>query len=122
VVSVLAGIGCGSLACALLVANNLRDRPKDEGVGKRTLAVRLGDRRTRLLYVGLMVLPFVLLPQIAAYYAWALVALVAAGLAVPPALAVGRGAAGRDLIPVLKATGLTLLVYGVVLGGALALS
>jgi 1,4-dihydroxy-2-naphthoate polyprenyltransferase len=122
VVSVLAGIGCGSLACALLVANNLRDRPKDEGVGKRTLAVRLGDRRTRLLYVGLMVLPFVLLPQIAAYYAWALVALVAAGLAVPPALAVGRGAAGRELIPVLKATGLTLLVYGVVLGGALALS
>ena len=118
----LAGIGCGSLACALLVANNLRDRPKDEGVGKRTLAVRLGDRRTRLLYAGLMALPFVLLPQIAAYDAWALLALVAALLAVPPALAVGRGAAGRDLIPVLKATGLTLLAYGVVLGGALALS
>jgi 1,4-dihydroxy-2-naphthoate octaprenyltransferase len=84
--------------------------------------VRLGDRRTRLLYVGLMVLPFVLLPQVAAYHAWALVALVAAALAVPPALAVGRGAAGRDLIPVLKATGLTLLAYGVVLGAALALS
>jgi 1,4-dihydroxy-2-naphthoate octaprenyltransferase len=109
VVSVLAGAGCGSLACALLVANNLRDRPKDQAVGKRTLAVRLGDRRTRLFYVGLMVLPFVLLPQIAAYYAWGLVALVAAVLAVPPALAVGRGAAGRDLVPVLKATGLTLL-------------
>jgi 1,4-dihydroxy-2-naphthoate octaprenyltransferase len=122
VVSVLAGAGCGSLACALLVANNLRDRPKDQAVGKRTLAVRLGDRRTRLFYVGLMVLPFVLLPQIAAYYAWGLVALVAAVLAVPPALAVGRGAAGRDLVPVLKATGLTLLAYGVVLGVALALA
>jgi 1,4-dihydroxy-2-naphthoate octaprenyltransferase len=122
VVSVLAGAGCGYLACALLVANNLRDRPKDQAVGKRTLAVRLGDRRTRLFYVGLMVLPFVLLPQIAAYYAWGLVALVAAVLAVPPALAVGRGAAGRDLVPVLKATGLTLLAYGVVLGVALALA
>jgi 1,4-dihydroxy-2-naphthoate polyprenyltransferase len=121
VVSLLAGVGCGSLACALLVANNLRDRPRDEGVGKRTLAVRLGDRRTRLLYVGLMVLPFVLLPQIAAYYAWGLLALVAAAFAVQPALAVGRGASGRELIPVLKATGLTLLAYGVVLGGALAL-
>jgi 1,4-dihydroxy-2-naphthoate polyprenyltransferase len=121
VVSVLAGIGCGSLACALLVANNLRDRPKDKGVGKRTLAVRLGDRRTRLLYAGLMALPFVLLPQVGAYEPWALLALVAALPAVPPVLAVGRGAAGRDLVPVLKATGFTLLAYGVVLGGALAL-
>jgi 1,4-dihydroxy-2-naphthoate octaprenyltransferase len=121
VVSVLAGTGCGSLACALLVANNLRDRPKDEVVGKRTLAVRLGDRRTRLLYAGLMVLPFVVLAAIAAYEPWALLALAAAPLAVPPALAVGRGAAGRDLVPVLKATGVALLVYGVVLGVGLSL-
>jgi 1,4-dihydroxy-2-naphthoate octaprenyltransferase len=121
VVSVLAGIGCGSLACALLVANNLRDRPKDKGVGKRTLAVRLGDRRTRLLYAGLMALPFVVLPQVAAYEPWALLALVAALPALPPVLAVARGAAGRDLVPVLKATGLTLLAYGVPLGLGLSL-
>jgi len=121
VVSVLAGTGCGSLACALLVANNLRDRPKDEDVGKRTLAVRLGDRRTRLLYAGLMALPFVVLPQVAAYEPWGLLALVAALPAVPPAMAVGRGAAGRDLVPVLKATGVTLLAYGVVLGIGLSL-
>jgi 1,4-dihydroxy-2-naphthoate polyprenyltransferase len=121
VASVLAGTGCGSLACALLVANNLRDRPKDEAVGKRTLAVRLGDRRTRLLYAGLMVLPFVVLAPIAASEPWALLALAAAPLAVPPALAVGRGAAGRDLVSVLKATGVTLLVYGVLLGVGLSL-
>jgi 1,4-dihydroxy-2-naphthoate octaprenyltransferase len=83
--------------------------------------VRLGDRRTRQLYAGLMALPFVLLPQVGAYEPWALLALVAALPAVPPVLAVGRGAAGRDLVPVLKATGFTLLAYGVVLGGALAL-
>ena len=52
--SVLAGVGCGALACAILVANNLRDIPTDELAGKRTLAVRLGDRRTRLLYVALV--------------------------------------------------------------------
>ena len=83
--------------------------------------MRLGDRRTRLLYAGLMVLPFVVLPQVAAHQPWALLALVAAVLAVPPALAVGRGAAGRDLVPVLKATGLTLLAYGLVLGIGLSL-
>ena len=88
-VSVLAGVGCGSLACALLVANNLRDMPKDEVVGKRTLAVRLGDRRTRLLYVGLMVAAVRGAAQVAAYQPWALLALVAALLAVPPALGGG---------------------------------
>src|SRR4051794_20810813 len=51
--SVFAGIGCGALACAILVANNLRDIPTDTAAGKQTLAVRLGDRRTRLFYVGL---------------------------------------------------------------------
>ena len=45
-------IGC--LACAILVANNLRDIPTDTTAGKRTLAVVLGDRRTRYLYVGLV--------------------------------------------------------------------
>ena len=49
--SVLAGVGCGALACAILVANNLRDIPTDRIAGKRTLAVRLGDRRTRWFYV-----------------------------------------------------------------------
>ena len=57
--SVLAGIGCGALACAILVANNLRDIPTDEVAGKRTLAVRLGDRRTRVLYVALLVTAYV---------------------------------------------------------------
>ena len=54
VVSLIAGCGVGALACALLVVNNLRDRPRDAEVGKRTLAVRLGDRRTRALYALLV--------------------------------------------------------------------
>ena len=51
----IAASGVGFLACALLVINNLRDIPTDREVGKRTLAVRLGDRRTRRLYAGLVV-------------------------------------------------------------------
>ena len=50
----LGAVGVGALASAILVANNLRDIPTDTEHGKRTLAVRLGDRRTRLLYAGLV--------------------------------------------------------------------
>src|SRR5215213_9716078 len=60
------GSGAGALACSLLVINNLRDIPTDRQVGKRTLAVRLGDRRTRILYVGLIVAAFVLVVVVAA--------------------------------------------------------
>ena len=49
-----AGAGIGALACAILVANNLRDIPTDTVAGKRTLAVRLGDERTRGLYALLV--------------------------------------------------------------------
>jgi 1,4-dihydroxy-2-naphthoate octaprenyltransferase len=45
--ALLGGVACGALACAILVTNNLRDIPTDTGAGKRTLAVQLGDRRTR---------------------------------------------------------------------------
>ena len=54
------GCAAGCLACALLVVNNLRDIPSDTAAGKRTLAVRLGDARTRTLYVALLVAAYVL--------------------------------------------------------------
>ena len=55
----------GLLATALLVVNNLRDIPGDTASGKRTLAVRLGDARTRWLYVGMLVAAFVVHPVVA---------------------------------------------------------
>jgi 1,4-dihydroxy-2-naphthoate octaprenyltransferase len=118
--SVLAGIGCGALACAILVANNLRDLATDEVAGKRTLAVRLGDRGTRRLYVVLLLTAYVVILAIAVDHPATLLALTTAALAIPPALRVRRGASGRDLVAVLKATGLCLLAYGVVLGLTLA--
>ena len=112
-VAIVLGCGVGSLACALLVTNNLRDIPSDSEVGKRTLAVRLGDRWTRVLYVGLLVAAFVALAIVALSRPWALLGFVALPLAVPPARAVASGADGPALIPVLAATGRLQLGYGV---------
>ena len=120
------GIGVGALACAILVANNLRDIPTDTEAGKRTLAVRIGDRATRILYVALVVAAFAVIPPLAIgtglglRFAWA--ALLAVPLAVRPTLAVSRGAVGRDLVTVLKGTGLLTLAYGLLLGLGIGLS
>jgi 1,4-dihydroxy-2-naphthoate octaprenyltransferase len=113
--SVLLGIGCGAFACAILVANNLRDLEGDRRAGKVTLAVRLGDRRTRWLYLALMSTPYVVLAPVIVWYPAAALALLTAGGAFVAARKVLLGARGADLVAVLKATGLVLLAYGVVL-------
>jgi 1,4-dihydroxy-2-naphthoate polyprenyltransferase len=108
-----AAIGIGAIACAILVANNLRDIPTDRGSGKITLAVRLGDERTRILYVLLMLLALVALVGVAlATTRWALLALVYALPAVKGARLVRAGADGPGLVPVLQLTGIAELGYG----------
>ena len=104
----------GSMACAILVANNLRDIPSDTAHGKRTLAVRIGDRPTRWLYTGFIALAFLLVIAVGIVHPGARFALVAAILIVPP---LGRiqHATGRDLISVLRDTGRTELLLGLVL-------
>lgn len=111
---VVAGVALGCLATALLVVNNLRDIPGDTAVGKQTLAVRLGDRATRGLYVVLMVVPFLLLPIMAGVgeRPVAAVAFVALVLARRPVVEVLGGARGARLIAVLGDTGRVQLVYG----------
>ncbi|MBV9831599.1 MAG: 1,4-dihydroxy-2-naphthoate polyprenyltransferase [Marmoricola sp.] len=112
--SLFAAIGIGCFACAILVANNLRDIPTDRVAGKRTLAVVLGDERTRHLYGILVDVAVVALVAVALTTTWwVLVALVAA----PPVLravtkVLGDKATGPDLVPVLKDTGLVELLYG----------
>lgn len=114
-VALLASIAIGLLACAIMLTNNLRDIPTDAVAGKRTLAVRLGDRRTRLLFAAMALVPFALMiPAIVLHWPAALV-LLALPLAVPPVRTVLRGATGRDLIPVLGATGRLELVFSLLL-------
>ena len=108
-------IAVGCLATALLVTNNLRDIPTDSKTGKITLAVRLGDRRTRALFVLLLILPFLFAGFASAERPWALLAFAAIPIAVTAVRPVAAGATGRDLIPVLEATGKTQLVYGLLL-------
>lgn len=119
-----ASIPVGLLATALLVVNNLRDIPTDAATGKRTLAVRLGDGRTRVLYAVLMFLPFATVPFVAGLGArpLAVVALVAVMLVRVPVQQVLEGVAGPALIPVLGATGRIQLVFGVLFSAGLWLS
>ncbi len=114
-VSVIAGCGVGALACALLVVNNLRDLPRDAQVGKRTLAVRLGDTRTRWLYAALVLTAALAAVVIAGWHPGAFAGIVAILVARGPLRAVRSGASGSDLIAVLGSTGRVQLVYGLAL-------
>lgn len=109
-----ASVPVGLLATALLVVNNLRDIPGDTASGKRTLAVRIGDRRTRFLYTALMAIPFMTVPFISGLGGRPVgaLALPAIILASRPVTQVLEGAHGAGLIPVLGATGRVQLAFG----------
>jgi len=111
----LVAVAVGCLSTALLVTNNLRDIPTDKATGKITLAVRMGDARTRWLFVVFLAVPFVIAAVVAIDRPWVLLALAAMPLAVRAIRPVVGGAKGPDLIPVLEATGKTQLVYGLLL-------
>jgi 1,4-dihydroxy-2-naphthoate octaprenyltransferase len=115
--TLLVSIPVGLLATALLVVNNLRDIPGDTESGKRTLAVRLGDKRTRIFYVVLVVLPFLTVPFLCGLSARPVGALsmFAILFARTPVQRAIEGARGPALIPVLGATGRVQLIFGVLL-------
>jgi 1,4-dihydroxy-2-naphthoate polyprenyltransferase len=119
---VAGAVALGSVSAAVLVANNLRDLPTDRESGKITLAVRLGDRRTRALYVALVAVPFAVTVAMTIAHPWLALGLLAAALVVPAARTVTRGSSGLALIPVLRDTSLAMLAWAVLTGAALALS
>jgi 1,4-dihydroxy-2-naphthoate octaprenyltransferase len=126
----LYAISIGLFASAILVANNLRDREKDKQNNKNTLAVKLGDQKTRNLYVLFMVLPFILIvslfifntinpgTRIGATIQIQLLALVLAWKSIKPVI---NKVSGKDLIPVLVNTGKTELLWALLVSLALIL-
>ncbi len=121
-VSLASAVAIGSLSSAVLVANNLRDIPTDREAEKITLAVRLGDARTRLLYQGLLAVALVMTLLLMIATPWCAAGLIALPLAWRAARPVRTGGVGKDLIPVLRDTGLTMLVWSVAVALALAIS
>ena len=119
-ISALASLAVGSLTTALLVVNNLRDIPGDEASGKRTLAVTLGDRATRRLYLALLVAAALATIAAGLVQPWAFVAFIAAAIAVRPIRAIRSGATGKALIPVLVDTGRLELLFGVLFAVSLS--
>lgn len=114
-----ASVPMGALSCALLAINNIRDRAQDLQVGKRTLAVRLGDRNSRLLLVLLLMSAYLFAAL--TLKPWALITLMTLPLAVKISRAILSGAVGRDLIPLLAKTGQLQLLFALTFALGLAL-
>jgi 1,4-dihydroxy-2-naphthoate octaprenyltransferase len=117
---ILASISMGVFACVILSINNIRDRALDAPAGKRTLAVRLGDRRSRqfftlLIFFGYLTSAFIGSP-------WIALTLLSLPVAIKLTRGVMGGATGRDLIPYLAGTGKLQLQYALLLSLALVLS
>lgn len=115
--SILAGVIVGSLACAILVINNIRDRAKDEVVGKLTLAVRLGDKRSRVFYSVLVVAPYLLTAGFGA--PWTLLTLLTLPMTISILKALWSGIQGVDLIALLGKTGKLQMIFSLALSLAL---
>ena len=111
--SFIVSIPMGALSCAILAINNLRDRPKDALVGKLTVAVRIGDRNARLMYVALLALAH--LAAITTLIPTALLTVLALPMSISISRQVLSGISGKELIPVLGRTGKLQMVFSILL-------
>jgi 1,4-dihydroxy-2-naphthoate octaprenyltransferase len=124
-VQLLAGTACGALSCAILVANNLRDIETDQQAGKRTLAVVLGDSRTRELYRSCFLVAYampVAMTIVASGPEYAYISLITMLSARRPLMAVAAGASGPSLVPVLVDTAKVLLLFSLSISVGIAAS
>ncbi|GAA1678871.1 1,4-dihydroxy-2-naphthoate octaprenyltransferase [Citricoccus zhacaiensis] len=114
-------VGCGLVSTALLMANNVRDIPTDRETGKMTLAARLGDAPARWSYVVMLAVAVALPLFFTGQHPWLWLVLLTAAVAVKPSLTMVRSTERRELIPVLKLTGILGLVYAVLFSAGLVL-
>ena len=120
--SIVASIAVGCLACALLVINNLRDIPGDTLAGKKTLAVRLGDKQTRRMYFAMLAITALATIQMAIDRPTVFIGLFGLLASIPAIRKVAQGALGIELISVLGATGRTQMLTALTLSIGLALA
>jgi 1,4-dihydroxy-2-naphthoate octaprenyltransferase len=118
--SLLVAIPMGTLSCALLAINNLRDRAADELVGKRTLAVRLGDASARRAFVALLLLTHI--SVLLLLQPWTLLTLLLLPMTYSLIKAIRSGASGAALIPLLAKTGKLQLRFAILLSIGLLLA
>ena len=114
------GAALGAIAAAVLVVNNLRDRERDAAVGKRTLAVLLGNLGTRILYIVLMLLPFVALAFFVIFYDYTLFVFFIALAALPAMLIVATARHPREFLIAMRLTLLTAFGFGIGMAAVIA--
>ncbi len=114
-----ASIPMGSLSCALLAINNLRDRVEDEKVGKKTLAVRIGDKGSRFYFVALILSAYLF--ALLSAQLWAAITLLTLPISLPLIRKVLGGTSGSALIPLLALTGKLQILFAVTFAFALSL-
>ena len=119
--AVLLSIPIGALACAILVMNNLRDLPLDKLANKKTMAVRIGDQKTRYFYVGLLITAQIICVYAYTFNSFALLTLIWLPLTISNIRRVMQGLTGLDLIPMLVRTARLQLLLSFTLGLALFL-
>lgn len=120
--AVIGAVSTGLIATALLMANNVRDIPTDAQVGKRTLAVRLGDRNARRAYVVMLAVAILLPLVLVAAHPWLLIVLLLVPAILLPSWIMLSGKTRKALIPVLQQTGLINLGFSVLYAVALVLA
>jgi len=116
----LSGVAIGLIACAVLMINNIRDLPQDKLAGKRTLAVLIGNSAARVVFVVMLLLPFVILVYFVLLYPNAPYTYFVLILAIPAALIGLTGTTPKELVLALQLTSFTALAFAVGLGWALA--
>ncbi|MDO5617485.1 1,4-dihydroxy-2-naphthoate polyprenyltransferase [Kocuria sp.] len=117
----IAAIATGLFACALLMVNNIRDIPGDREVGKRTLAVRLGNHHARVVFAAELGLAFALHLFLLPFNLWMLLVFLAVPLAVIATRTVLFSNQRQALIPVLKLCGILNLIWSLLFLAAVLL-
>jgi 1,4-dihydroxy-2-naphthoate octaprenyltransferase len=120
--ALLLAIPMGALSCTILGLNNLRDRPKDEAVGKKTLAVRLGDARARVLLIAFLLTAFASAIAASIITPWVLIVLVTTPFYYILVKGITSGAIGARLIPLLGKAGELQLLTALLITFALTIT